>query len=1081
MTNETASDHVKQAFQARYASDTFHIQTKLDKITGQRFVLWRDILKLFSNAKWVFNGSEMVTYMTGDDYEDLIPERIEYHPDITLEVVVEDTANSTNTAFEDISTSGNICVSSSQEFGLEIDSLRIGEATNDVAHQLLAGEISGTKSSQSQEDILVTSNHTDDLFNCENHPTDNSLVVYSATTIHNSRMSLESFNQLHQSYLQANKNNQAELATWLAANMTQQFDELKIEMHKNSVLQQQMNQMQLRNEKIQKKYNDEQQQMIRDLESKQQEVISLNRQMAEKQLEVQQEIREMKKQTLDRLAIIQNHVQSLLTQTFELHEYPIPRLFIILPKPSRRRDAFGKLFSSQFKLFFLCECGDHTKSRLEESTISHEIHLAKHEGYDITKPNEFFEKYGSYILTVMHIFKYGIMAAGVVVPSLEKFKILEGMDTIQEYLKLANTTMGVLVDDAISFLEGQQNDPANGIDATGQARFKELEVLEGAELRQLQSYLSVKDEGRVLGKLYRIVTAEGHVKWVCNDHYRDNYRQKTIQYLREIVVVNGGTFTEYIGKIVIHISSTTRAKQFYDALIKAHGIQELEIGLDWDVTMDDLRKFANAISKANINHLTISRFEWGGPPLDFVNSGRRYSPLIQLVSNERIQSLSLHNFDEFFRRVGSSWTTSQQLRVLRIHEDIKIENGVSKSHISKILHNYPGLTELGLNTLQPKSLIEFIIGELGHLQATKASNLRIQGNTENTETMLKIGFQRSADLSAKKTRAFNSDASTARSKGAPNDLPTNLNIEIFCYNHQDFMEDLAFLYSKYDWSIEHLDVQGLEFLAQHPIAEFFDKLTESRAPKCTSMTGLRASCLTADNFQKIERVVQRSQAIKSLRVRFDDREVETIQEKVKYLHGPIGKKLTEIEFDKYSFPDSYFPDASKASYLLDLSIKNPFPMLESFKFFTRLVISEDWAEYIAAIVARPSQAPERILDTAAIPQNVSTVEPSLKSHRPIKEFRLAHSYLGRESWRTIIRALDFTTINILGFQACSFSLEQLEMLTEIILEEASGSVVSLQELHLFQTKLRETDDDIVQELFVRLREKTPQVEIFYEK
>ncbi|KAF9078940.1 hypothetical protein BGX27_007425, partial [Mortierella sp. AM989] len=33
----------------------------------------------------------------------------------------------------------------------------------------------------------------------------------------------------------------------------------------------------------------------------------------------------------DRLAILQKHAQAILVQKFELHEYPISRLFIILP------------------------------------------------------------------------------------------------------------------------------------------------------------------------------------------------------------------------------------------------------------------------------------------------------------------------------------------------------------------------------------------------------------------------------------------------------------------------------------------------------------------------------------------------------------------------------------------------------------------------------------------------------------------------------------------------------------------------------------------------------------------------------
>jgi len=51
------------------------------------------------------------------------------------------------------------------------------------------------------------------------------------------------------------------------------------------------------------------------------------------------------------------------------------------------------------------------------------------------------------------------------------------------------------------------------------------EELEGADLRQLGLFLKIKDKNRVLGNLYRIVTGEGHVKFI--DHYRENYHKKT--------------------------------------------------------------------------------------------------------------------------------------------------------------------------------------------------------------------------------------------------------------------------------------------------------------------------------------------------------------------------------------------------------------------------------------------------------------------------------------------------------------------------------------------------------------------------
>ncbi|KAF8942361.1 hypothetical protein BGZ47_006565 [Haplosporangium gracile] len=112
---------------------------------------------------------------------------------------------------------------------------------------------------------------------------------------------------------------------------------------------------------------------------------------------MQQRMLQMQEQAHDRLTVIQGRIQALLTQIYELHEYPIPRLFIILPKDTSAWDPV-RLLNNQFQLYFLCECGEHTKIPNDNNTnISHHIHIAKHEGYDLQRPTEFFQKYGRYI------------------------------------------------------------------------------------------------------------------------------------------------------------------------------------------------------------------------------------------------------------------------------------------------------------------------------------------------------------------------------------------------------------------------------------------------------------------------------------------------------------------------------------------------------------------------------------------------------------------------------------------------------------------------------------------------------------
>ncbi|KAF9350907.1 hypothetical protein BGX26_010953 [Mortierella sp. AD094] len=1040
MTKETANDRTFQAFRSRSTSEIFHVQTRLDK-AGRHVVLWKDILLPFRDAKYIVDGTKIVAFMTDGDLEDLIPLRIEHHPNTTLEVIAGEAGN-TNTSSR--SNMSEFTTASPPQ--TESSTLQVGKEKTIVASSL-ADENSGTKINQSQAiGIQVTTERINRLSITDIPPSNNSLTMYSATVAPESRSLLDSYSHLYDSYLQAITNGQDNQATRIITSMDQHFNNLQIEMEKNKTLYEQIQQMQ-------------------------QQAILMQRQMEEKQ----QEMIQMQKQTLDRLANIQNRVQALLTQTYELHEYPIPRLFIILPKPSRRRDILGRLFSDQFRLFFLCECGSHTMA--EGSTDTHKIHLAKHEGYDIAKPNEFFEKYGPYILTVMQMFKYGITTAGVVVPSLEKFKIVEGMETIQEYFKFAKGDIGPLVDDAISFLENQQKSLANGIDTTGQFGFKEPEALEGAELRQLESYLHAKDKGRVLGNLYRIVTTEGHAKWVCIDHYRTNYREKAVNDLREIVDVNGGAFEDKIGKIVIQISSSTQARQFYDAMVKARGIQELQVLLNWDVTMEDLRKFADTVIKANIYHLTIygDRDEWKGPTTDIINRVRRYDPIVQLASNGRLQSLELLGIDGLFKRVSSSsWKIGQQLRVFRVDTDIKLDDSASRSFLSGILSNCSGLKELQLETSQLKSLVEFILDKLGHQILSGTTDLVIHDRSYQSD-ILEFSVQKTASSRALMAPPSDYSVSTSRPRATLKDCHADLKIRVISRSLKDFSGDLLSLYSRYSWSIENLSATFIQ--PNFPRGRFLDRLTQKIVPKRTSLLLHSESSQTVDSLQHIERVIERSHEITKLRIVIDNNEVKAVQEMLKYFHGPIGKRLTELSF-KGDFPDSC---------MSELPARNLLPVLESFEVHGRTEDSQNWAHYIAVMAASPSQQLQDVSSLKTLSQDFLTVESCdsaagiLEAYNPLKTLEISDCQLELEDWTTIIEALDFTTLESIALKLSNFSLEQLKMLVDCIPGEAgSASVVALQKLDLSFTLVGE-NPDAVQEQFRILTEKVSQIEITYGK
>ncbi|KAG0201148.1 Vacuolar protein 8 [Mortierella sp. GBA30] len=64
-----------------------HIRTRYDLKSDAYFIRWKDIQQVFDGAKYVMNGQTAISFMTDSNFEDLVPERIEYHPGVTLEIV----------------------------------------------------------------------------------------------------------------------------------------------------------------------------------------------------------------------------------------------------------------------------------------------------------------------------------------------------------------------------------------------------------------------------------------------------------------------------------------------------------------------------------------------------------------------------------------------------------------------------------------------------------------------------------------------------------------------------------------------------------------------------------------------------------------------------------------------------------------------------------------------------------------------------------------------------------------------------------------------------------------------------------
>ncbi|KAF9438046.1 hypothetical protein BGZ76_009995 [Entomortierella beljakovae] len=749
------------------------IEVIFDEEYGQKVIFWDDIQIQFSGMHCIRNGDIAISFLRDSKYKIIEPRRIKYHPGIVLDVI----------------TSGSNGHESPLRYSAScsVSSLSIHSTINDPD--------GGTSVAQSFNNVSVgTSLPFDDQWQRQ--------YDSPLTREHNDiKKSVSSTSRGSSNVSRTPSTSKAPCPSNLPCDSSLVTSTLSQGPNLHS-----LNQASHILENFEHSIKSGQESIRQDIISA---VIHIKEDAAKKHEEQMEISRQIAQETHDRLASIQNRLQVILTQTFELHEYPIPRLFIVLPDEVRQRDRIMNPFTNRFKLHFLCECGDHTMqsprpmhntgpsdwntlgswdsnstASVESSSSSRDgakakptshIHLAKHEGYEIDRPTEFFQKYGNHILTLLNMMKYSVFFAGIVIPQLAHLRIMEGIDKTRDGLDYAEKSFEPKLDFAIKYLEGLaaglnitttdtfdslSRDMADSLpgdqgpyrsrgDSRSNDTFSDLEALEGADLRHLSSFLKIKDESKVLGNLYRTVTHEGHVKWVCVDHFRENYRESATRQLQEAISINKGVFEEALGKVSIRFSSGPVAKQFYESLERAKFIQELSLVLDWECTLDDLRSLQETIRKTNIAILRIDFCNTQSPSWDLFNRSRRYDPIFQIMGNTKLQALHLLRCDGFWSRSTKSILLSIPTILLRVFSiQGAIENWkADQIRMINFLKHCPRLIDLKLQCWDVDATFDLIKNATAGFQGLQSLELSVNQSDRQEQVNIVIS-QPQAEISS---------------------------------------------------------------------------------------------------------------------------------------------------------------------------------------------------------------------------------------------------------------------------------------------------------------------------------------------
>ncbi|KAF9358515.1 hypothetical protein BGX34_008900 [Mortierella sp. NVP85] len=990
------------------------------------------------------------------------------------------------------------------------------------------------------------------------------LVIQSGSMTIYTQPSILAYHQLHNSYIEALRAGRDEVVTAIECAMDELHEKLKVEMDHISDVQDQISKARkaktdannaqqelddkrveqgpvdmLQPRRVESQREQDQQQELREEtpNSIHTQVKTEDKPLQKHGLEQEREPgQEQNQDSLDPLPSIYDNILAVVTQNYELHEYPYPRLFIVLPKEVHGPNKILKPVVGQFRLYFLCECGTHT---MPEGRIApHQIHLAKHQGYDVVRPTEFFERYGRYVLAQLYMVKYGIRAAGLVVLPLSNSKIVEGLDTTDEHRDYVKKNIDSLVDDSIGFLQGAIAGSSKGVTANDNSmRLDRMTIMENGERRQLEWYLRARSDDRGFGRLYRIITPKSHVKWTCMDHYHASDPGWASDQLTKIGIAYG-SFKEHMREARLHNSAwfTTESRNWKGF----RRIHKLVITLSPE---NNLGYLAQDATNGNTVELAIEGF--GRTSATYM-----YNPIMEVISNGRTQSLRLLSSGSLTMEIDSgSIKMAPKMRVLELQSPLDAENKNGMSYLGKILACCPNLVYLGLRLKEQVSLVKVMaiaiptlkkleLLELyydlfyttAHVSDSQIKVLQMNlpfikhqdfeskvlpkySQTLNEPLALdqmveilrespsiddiRFGYQdlkplEIINVSTRQTVLFGSNGATLLRKLRLFSVQDRLHtpctridmdftpagvrteIEISQWEDTDCTVYTGFFHS-YGSTIRTLEIVNKTF--DDGFARLLDKSTEDNGSTLKSL-GLSVGCLSPVGLKCVDRVIKRSKDLEHFGLICTASDIQLEIENAQWLLGQHARALTSLVLIGYG------PNALTKLIEQDALSRRSLPSLVDVRLnldeATNLLRgSQTFVQWLVEMVSvQPSKtlssSASSILDTTPI-ECPDISGSGTETWQPLSRLCVNGGRLHKEEWVRILEAIDFSKLKDLSLKNTNFELEYFHLLVKSI--ERVDSMAPLEILDLSGTALSKEETVADKTLFEALREKAPVVKM----
>ncbi|KAK3825280.1 MAG: hypothetical protein J3Q66DRAFT_327384 [Benniella sp.] len=717
------------------------------------------------------------------------------------------------------------------------------------------------------------------------------------------------------------------------------------------------------------------------------------------------DILQRRQDIIARYSVIHYRIQELLGSLSE--EPQFFRFFIVLPKDTGMDDG-QKDSSRLFRLHLLCECDSYTTIKNGKGTCR--IHMTNHPGYDLKRPAEFFSKYGSYVLTMMYLFKHGAMTSGFVVPPLAHSELVSRIEVTQGQIDITRKNIIRLVDDTITHLEGMAHPTDTDMNTT--LHWKQTP----ANLEELKSQLDINEGEHFPVGLHQLITQERQSSWVCSEHQRES----AIQRLKDTVDAIDGTYTDESNKIDIKVTSDAVLKQLYDVILETSKVQWI-IGRSF-LTVDCGRLSSTISLSQEDQHVAVT-----------------ITRLNELTSDDT----------DFIHRCSIT-----QLTVKHTPQDTDEEQLIG------ILQKSPKLKELCIGCLGERSLamIKLVI-------SAREKTLLSRGNSALCTFKLMDEGLEPFDLSRTwdKFDHVTSKVSFTRDSGTL-EMDTCLNLQSEKLVTEGSM--VSKFFRQYGWSISSLDAP---WTFTDYLAAILDDVTQIHDSRLTDLV-LSPSSLTTDGLDAMDRIIKRSQSLAYFWLFFDDLGNEANQESAQASLARYGAKLSKLSLNGGSI-GSWLPRLAHA-----FPARSCFPTMSDIYICNNLDKQEVPHDCIQWFAAMLSPRPQPSGSPMAQGSCTGTVQQAAKTTTPtqLEVFGLNGVILLPQDWETLIRAIDFSTLEALYLDKTNFSLGQLDLLLDCIartvMKPASLTALSLENTDL----LVDADKDALR---ARIQKVVPSVAV----